>query len=110
MALENLTFGDVMQGVNAIGVVAVGIYTWLISRSVANRDAIDKQAAHQAEADRRIDRLESVADHAPTHQDLAELHARINDLSGAVNKLVGVMGAVERSLSRVEDKLIREDK
>ena len=110
MPLDSITFSGVMQLINAVGVIAVGIYTWLISRSVANREAIEKQAAHQAEADRRIDRLESVSDHAPTHQDLSELHGRINDLSGAVRELVGVMGAVQRSLDRVETKLMQEAK
>ena len=120
MPLDNITFSGVMQLINAVGVLAVGIYTWLISRSVANREAIDAQAERIDQDRRRIDRLEavdvegdvgrSVADHAPTHHDLAELHARINDLSGAVNKLVGVMSAVERALDRVETKLMQEAK
>jgi len=131
--LDSITFSGVMQFINAVGVLAVGVYTWLISRSVANREAIDKLVARQAESDRRIDhldsvsehvptqrdlaeterrieRLESIFDHAPTHQDLSQLHGRINDLSEAVSRLVGVMSAVQRSLDRVETKLMQEAK
>lgn len=91
-------------------VAANFVYTWVANRTKANRAAIDRVDHHLGEVVRRVDRLESRADAAPTHDDLAVLHERINDLAGAVRELTGVMGAVRRSIDRVETYLLENKK
>lgn len=93
-----------------ITVVANFAYTWIANRHKANRAAIDRVDEHLTEVVRRVDRLESRADSAPTHEDLSVLHERVTDLAGAVRELTGVMGAVRRSIDRVETYLLENKK
>lgn len=90
-----------------VTVVANFVYSWVSSRTKANRAAIDRVDTRLSDVTRRVDRLETRADSAPTHEDLAVLHERINELSGAVRELTGVMGAVRRSIDRVESYLLQ---
>lgn len=98
----------VMDLIQTIGMIVLGVYGWLMKRDMADAEEMLKLKEKLAEAEKKIALLEQRNHNAPTHQDLGDLHNRINDLSGAVRELVGVMSGVQRSLDRVETKLINE--
>jgi len=99
---------DIAEMVQMAVVVVLAWHSWAMRRSVATRAAIDELASRHDEVLRRVDRLETHADNAPSHEDLATLHERINELSGSLRELIGVMSGVQRSLDRVETKLMKE--
>jgi uncharacterized protein HemX len=55
----------------------------------------------------RITRLESAAKTAVSNTDIKELHERINELSQEVHKLAGSMNGWQRTLSLIEEFLLR---
>lgn len=91
-------------------VVANMIWNAIIQRSMANKAAIETEQKAREELNKRVIKLEAHIDNAPNHNHLGDIHTRINELSGSVSELVGVMSGVQRSLDRVETKLINEGK
>lgn len=102
------TFKNLTDIVQTIGIIIIGIYTFSLRHGIANKKSIEELEIELVAAKSRMVALENRLESAPTHQDLGNLHDRINDLSGAVRELVGVMSGVQRSLDRVEDKLMNE--
>lgn len=98
----------IMDGIQSAGMIALGWYGWMMKKQMADVLHLRQVESNLDAAHQKIALLEQSSKHAPTHTDLADLHARINDLSGAVRELVGVMSGVQRSLDRVETKLINE--
>lgn len=94
----------------AIVTVALWLYVRGVNKHRATVEHIDKLEDVMAERidghEHRITRVEESIRHAPKHEDLGSVYRRIDELSGAVRELVGVMGGVQRSLARVEDKLM----
>lgn len=97
-----------MDLVQTIGIIVLGLYSFALRKATVNKAAIDRVDEHVEELVRRVDRLEARVDGAPDHDDIGNLHDRITELSGALRELVGVMSAVQRSLDRVETKLIND--
>jgi len=84
----------------------IGIYTWIVNRSKANRDAIDvidKQAIKILE---RVTLLENDMSHIPSHKDLGDLHEKLNDVSAAVNNMEGTIKSLNNTLSLINQHLI----
>lgn len=96
----------------AVAVLAIGnmIWNWMISRSMANKKAIDGiRDAHSELAD-RLTKVEGHIDHAPTHNDLAKIYEYMREVAEDVNKMSGYMEGLSRSMDRVENKLLNEGK
>ncbi|ANJ66035.1 hypothetical protein A9404_00355 [Halothiobacillus diazotrophicus] len=97
-----------MDGLQTLGMIVLGWYGWVMKKEMADAQVLRELQTELANAKQTIALLEQRIFNSPTHQDLGDLHERINDLSGAVRELVGVMSGVQRSLDRVETKLINE--
>lgn len=97
-----------MDLIQSIGMAVLGWYGWMMKKEMADAKLLREVQEELALAKQKIALIEQSSHNAPTHQDLGDLHTRINDLSGAVRELVGVMSGVQRSLNRVEDKLMSE--
>jgi septal ring factor EnvC (AmiA/AmiB activator) len=102
------SYSWVMDAIQSIGMVVLGWYGWIMKKEMADAKLLREVQEELALAKQKIALIEQSSHNAPTHQDLGDLHNRINDLSGAVRELVGVMSGVQRSLDRVETKLINE--
>lgn len=102
------SYSWVMDVVQTIGMIVLGVYGWLMKKEMADAKILSEVQEELAQAKQKIALIEQQNNNAPTHQDLGDLHSRINDLSGAVRELVGVMSGVQRSLDRVETKLMNE--
>lgn len=102
------SYSWVMDAIQSIGMVVLGWYGWVMKKQMADAALLREMQEELTQAKHKIALIEQSSHSAPTHQDLADLHNRINDLSGAVRELVGVMSGVQRSLDRVETKLMNE--
>lgn len=102
------SYSWVMDVVQSIGMVVLGWYGWIMKKEMADAALLRAMQEDLMQTKQELALLKREASHAPTHQDLGELHNRMNDLSGAVRELVGVMSGVQRSLDRVETKLMNE--
>lgn len=101
-------YGWVMDAMQTIGMAVLGWYGYVMKKQMADAQILRDMQEELADAKQEIVLIKQLNRNAPTHQDLGDLHNRINDLSGAVRELVGVMSGVQRSLDRVETKLINE--
>lgn len=97
-----------MDLIQTAGLLILSWYGWVMKKQMADAALLRAMQEELGETRQELALLKQQTTHAPTHQDLADLHTRINELSGAVRELVGVMSGVQRSLNRVEDKLINE--
>jgi len=97
-----------MDAIQSVGMVLLGWYGWMMKKEMADAALLRAMQEELAKTQQELALLKQSSHNAPTHQDLGDLHNRINELSGAVRELVGVMSGVQRSLNRVEDKLINE--
>ncbi|MHB9021317.1 MAG: DUF2730 family protein [Halothiobacillus sp.] len=102
------TYAWITDGIQTLGMLILGYLGYVMKKEMADAKVIKTIEDELIAAKQRIALIEQQQINAPTHQDLSTLHERINDLSGAVRELVGVMRAVERSVDRVETKLINE--
>lgn len=101
------------------GLVALGVYQHLTSKSKANAREIsmvreDAEAAFSgleervARVERRQDVFESKLDGAPTHQDLSKVYDRLNDVAEDLSGVSGQMRALSHQLSMVNQYLLNQ--
>lgn len=99
------------------GLVALGIYTHMTSKSKANSSAIstvksemETDLSHLEErvvrVERRQDVFESRMDNAPTHHDLSKVYDRLNDVAEDLSNVGGHMRALSHQLSMVNQYLL----
>lgn len=93
-----------------LGVIAVGVYAWIISRSKVNTEAIVEVDGRLNDHEVRIVRLEEYDRHAPNREDIEQLHTRVSNVKDAVNEvgekmanLSGVLSGMKRSVDRLND-------
>lgn len=97
-----------MDLIQTAGLLVLSWFGWVMKKQMADAALLRQMQQELTETKQELALLQQLTKNAPTHHDLAELHTRINELSGAVRELVGVMSGVQRSLDRVETKLINE--
>lgn len=91
-----------------LGLAAIGVYTWLINRSKANRAAIgelERQATSHAE---RLAIIEQQIAQAPTHTDLGKVYDRLNGVAETLSQLNGQLNGVTHQLSMVNEYLLNQ--
>jgi outer membrane murein-binding lipoprotein Lpp len=92
----------------AVGVVAVGVYTWWVTRGQATKAAIDAVGERVDHVEHRVARVEQDVKHLPTHDDVMDLSAKISNLHGDLRELRGSMKGVERSVQLINEHLINK--
>lgn len=101
------------------GLVALGVYQHLTSKSKANASAInqvraDLEGSHArleeriSRTERRQDVFESRMDNAPTHADLSKVYDRLNDVAEDLSSVGGQMRALSHQLSMVNQYLLNQ--
>lgn len=102
--------------IQLIGIVAVGIYTFITQRSKANATTIRQHAEMLADHEKSIVRIDETLSHAPGHDDLEKLHARISDVKTQVGNVKAdvshVKGVVDGMAGNVDliTKSLLEDR
>jgi hypothetical protein len=100
-----------------LGLVALGIYTHVTSKSKANASAInnvrgDMESVYDhleervVRCERRQDVFESKQGNAPTHGDLSKVYDRLNDVAEDLSGMSGQMRALSNQLSMVNQYLL----
>ena len=99
------------------GLVALGVYTHVTSKSKANSSAIntvrgdmeskyDDLEERVGRCERRQDVFESRIDGAPTHNDLSKVYDRLNSVSEDLSAVGGQLRALSHQLSMVNTYLL----
>lgn len=90
------------------GMIAVGIYTWWVSRRQATTAAIDAVDERVSEVEGRVAQAEQELRHVPTHSDVSELSHRIAGLHGDLREIKGSLAGLSRSVDLMNEHLIRQ--
>jgi len=120
MDLASVDYGAArfwMDFLQVAGLIGLGVYQHMTSKSKANASAIntvredmDEQHRHLEErvarSERRQDVFESKLDGAPTHQDLSRVYGRLNDVAEDLSGVSGQMRALSHQLSMVNNYLL----
>jgi hypothetical protein len=92
----------------------LGIYTWFSNRHrVTNKriesleTSVDERIDGQSE---RIIRIEERLSHLPGQADLGELHEKVNELSTSTGEVRGEIRAIHRTVSMINEHLMRANK
>lgn len=117
MALDYDFLRLALQVLQLVGLVALGVYTHISSKSKANAGAInalrkDTEETYKSLEDRlsrcerRSDVFETHLSGAPTHQDLSKMYDRLNDVAEDLSGVSGQMTALSHQLSMVNQYLL----
>lgn len=117
MELSTDIIRTVVEVVQFIMTLVIGVYVWLTNRHKANKDAIDTvDAVNKAsikEVGARVDalsdrvlELETSVAHMPDHQALGDLHKKINEVSNSVSKIEGQMSQMNVTLTLIQRALM----
>jgi hypothetical protein len=94
---------DVLQ---LIGVLFIGVYTWIVNRSKANRTAIDRVDARVSRVQDRVTLLENDVRHLPDHDDLGAIHDKVNTVASGMSHIQGELHAINRTLNLINEHLL----
>lgn len=111
VGLEPQHIALLISAANFLLTWAVALYMYLVNKNKVTNERIGrmeddfdgKLAAH---AD-RLARLESRAEQAPTHEDLADLYEKVNRVDAGVAALGGQFDGVRRLLATIHEHLLR---
>lgn len=78
-----------MQAVNMLGTFALGAWMYLERRNDKTNERVAELSQRVEQIDRDLSSLQSTAQAAPTHADIARVYDSLNTLAGTVNQLVG---------------------
>lgn len=98
--------GSVIDAIQTIGLVIIGIYGYGVRKAVNNLKKLDQLDSEVESVDKRITAMEHTARHAPTHADLAAIYSRINLLAERQSETNGTLSGIQRGLDRVEEHLL----
>lgn len=87
MGMESVN--QLVPWASLIGNFAIGIWLYLERRSDKTNDRVSELGQRLDAIDRDVSALQSTAQAAPTHADLARVYESLNTLAGTVNQLVG---------------------
>lgn len=90
------------------GMVAIGVYTWWVSRRQATASAIKEVDRRVDGVDERLTQVESDMQHMPTQTDVAELSGRIGELHGDLREIKGSLRGLSRAVDLMNEHLIRQ--
>lgn len=98
--------GSVIDAIQTVGLVIIGIYGFGIRKAVNNLKKLDQLDSEVESVDKRITAMELTSRHAPTHADLAAIYSRINLLAERQSETNGTLSGIQRGLDRVEEHLL----
>lgn len=90
--------------------VVVAVYSWVLSRTKANKDAIAKVDNRVQGIERRLERVESDIHNLPSHSEIAALHEKINRVAAAQERNNGVLTGIQSTLHLIHQSLLDERK
>lgn len=91
---------------NLVGLVLLGLYTWVVNRTKANRGAIDRVDSKVSAIDLRLTQLETDVRHLPDDDDLGEIHEKVNAIAGNMAEIKGQLVALNGNFALLfEDRL-----
>ncbi|WP_275100133.1 DUF2730 family protein [Sedimenticola hydrogenitrophicus] len=88
------------------GLFGLGVYTWIVNRTKANRGAIDRVDSRVSAIDLRLSQLETDVRHLPDHDDLGEIHEKVNTIAGSMKKIEGHLDSLNGNFALLfQDRL-----
>lgn len=90
--------------------VVVAVYSWILSRTKANKTAIDGIASEVHGVQKRLTRLETDVKHLPSHHDMAALHEKVNGVSRCMENVRGELTGISRTLALIQQALLEDRK
>jgi hypothetical protein len=89
-----------------VGLLGLGVYTWIVNRTKANRGAIDRVDSRVTAIDLRLSQLESDVRHLPDDDDLGEIHEKVNTIASNMAEIKGQLIALNGNFAMLfEDRL-----
>lgn len=95
-----------MSFLQLVGVVALGIYTYMTNKTKANASAIEAVKDDFDGIKSRVTAIEGKMENAPTHQDISKVYGRLNDVAEDLSGARGQMSALSHQLSMVNQYLL----
>lgn len=100
------------------GMGAIAVYTWVINRTKATKNAIDQVRGEHTDDIRglqltvhelsvKVDLQEKEISHLPNHDHLSELHEKVNAVNNTLSTLAGEMKSINLNLTLVLEGLIK---
>lgn len=96
-----------LQVLQLVSIVGVGIYTWIVNRTKANKDAIEEVRAALNVLASEHKQLETEVAAMPGHEEIALLHEKINDVSSGVSHIRGELTGIGRTSSQILEVMLR---
>jgi hypothetical protein len=87
-------------------VIGLAIYTWIVNRTKANKDAIDLVDGRVTQIQERVTLLENDVRHLPDHDDLGAIHDKVNVVANSMSSIQGELHAINRTLTLINDHLL----
>lgn len=88
----------------------IGVYVYLTNKDKVTNDRITKL---EDDIDEKIDlhgerlaKLETVAEKAPSHNDLAKMYEKINQVAGGISRLEGEFTGANRTLQLIHETMM----
>lgn len=91
-----------------VGVIALGIYTYMSNKTKANASAIEAVKDEFDDIKTRVTTIEGKLENAPTHRDLSKVYDRLNDVAEDLSSVSGQMRALSNQLSMVNQYLLNQ--
>lgn len=92
------------------GVIAIGVYTWVVNRTKANRDSIEHVDATVGKLNDRVTVIENEIKHLPGEPEVGRIHNRIDQVGQGVRHIEGEMKQMNATLHLIQQYLLENGK
>ena len=89
--------------------VFVAVYTWLVNRTKANREAINAVNEKVDGLHDRVTVIEHELEHVPGDQAISRIHSRIDQVGQGVRHLEGEMKQINQTLHMIQQYLLEKE-
>lgn len=100
----------VLDLVQLVGIVLVGVYSWLSNARKANTQWLEELDTDVRRLDNRASVIESQMQQAPTHYDLSQIYERVNQLSNAIERMTGEVTGISHQMRLISDHLLNRER
>ena len=89
--------------------VFVAVYTWLVNRTKANREAITTVNEKVDGLHSRVTVIEHELEHVPGDQAVSRIHTRIDQVGQGVSHMEGEIKQINQTLHLIQQYLLEKD-
>lgn len=93
---------------NTIAWAVAAAYGWVLKRTKANRNEIDRAFEAHYRLKERVDKCETKVMNMPNHDDIGKLHEKVNRVSNSVERMNGELVGISKTLQLIHQSLLDE--